>query len=791
MSSLLALLSQQSPQLQTRKALIVVGLQNDSISPDGKLPVSVSSGWLDRIKILVNQFRPYGDIIWVRSEYKENRPLRVGGEEDDSIITHVDHTSESNATDEEHFLTRTTNREAACIPNTWGAAYSEEIQDLIDTFKDLKVVKSHYSAFKGTSLLMTLRSKLITELYICGCYTNLSVYATATEAARYGIEITLVEDCLGSRQKARHDLAVQKLVSIMSANVMKSAQVVDVLANPTSSPEDGAAVESDDSDESPVIDGKANKSSANAASFLEADLEVDSDDDDDAETVLPSVSSIYSRSLELRCSSRERPSSRSSPAPASTPVHRSSVKASSHTSSSLEDVSSRGGEQHRTRRPGFDRRNREHSARESIEAALIRRSSSNGGRIKRDVIQNDASVAHAALDEATNHKKQKTKEPWLDGIESQSPQVPVPPAKLRSLHPGLAGISKMGKLSQATISDYERMMEKAHRERTLSDLQHRTHQTDMPLLGEGTEVASCGSRILYNLMPNEDAETIFNNLSLEIDWQTMYHHTGEVPRLVCCQGTIQADGTVPIYRHPSDQTIAVQEWSPWVKKVGKAAEQAVGHDLNHVLIQLYRSRSDYISEHSDKTLDIARDSSIVNVSFGAQRTMRLRTKRGPPALPSTTKPTTELQRTTHRIPLPHNSMLTMSLATNAEFLHSINADKRPAVELSQAEKAHDGQRISLTFRKIATFMTPAPQAGQDQRKQHAQASSSKEQTWLIFGQGATAKTRDQARPVLNGVLDESEKLIRAFGRENQATPKDAPFDWDAVYGKGSDVLHLK
>ena len=49
--------------------------------------------------------------------------------------------------------------------------------------------------------------------------------------------------------------------------------------------------------------------------------------------------------------------------------------------------------------------------------------------------------------------------------------------------------------------------------------------------------------------------------------------------------------------------------------------------MNHVLIQLYRSGKDCISEHSDKTIDVVPGSSIVNVSFGARRTMTLRKKK--------------------------------------------------------------------------------------------------------------------------------------------------------------------
>lgn len=238
---------------------------------------------------------------------------------------------------------------------------------------------------------------------------------------------------------------------------------------------------------------------------------------------------------------------------------------------------------------------------------------------------------------------------------------------------------------------------------------------------------------------------------------------GEVPRLVCCQGTIEDDGSMPVYRHPSDQTLPTQSWTSNVDIIRKAAEDVVGHSLNHALIQLYRRGTDYISEHSDKTLDIVKDSFIVNVSFGAQRTMRLRTKRAT----ATTDETSATARTTYRIPMPHNSMIAMSLATNAEYLHGINADKRPAVEFIEAEKAFGGQRISLTFRNIGTFLN--------------------NDSTRIWGQGAVKKTKEDANPVINADPVESKKLVRAFGTENQSSK----VDWNAIYGHGSDVLNLR
>ncbi|CAK3750051.1 hypothetical protein MYCFIDRAFT_182782 [Lecanosticta acicola] len=280
-----------------------------------------------------------------------------------------------------------------------------------------------------------------------------------------------------------------------------------------------------------------------------------------------------------------------------------------------------------------------------------------------------------------------------------------------------------------------------------------------PLFGEDKQGESDGSQIVYDVLPLDLADVIFDRLQDEVSWQSMYHQTGEVPRLVCCQGTVGEDGSMPVYRHPSDQTIPPHAWTVTVDRVRRAAEEAVVHPLNHALIQLYRGGNDYISEHSDKTLDIVPGSKIVNVSLGAQRTMRLRTKRG--ATP------TLAARTTYRIPLPHNSMVIMSLATNAQYLHGINADRRPAVELGAAETAFGSRRISLTFRHIGTFLS--------------------EDSKLIWGHGATGKNKETARSVICGDAAQSERMVKAFGAENAAS---SSILWEAIYGRGTDVLHL-
>ncbi|KAF9523312.1 hypothetical protein CPB83DRAFT_863055 [Crepidotus variabilis] len=265
----------------------------------------------------------------------------------------------------------------------------------------------------------------------------------------------------------------------------------------------------------------------------------------------------------------------------------------------------------------------------------------------------------------------------------------------------------------------------------------------------------------------------------------MHHRGGEVPRLVAVEGEILEDGSFPVYRHPADESPPLLNFTPTVSLIRNHVQKALNHPVNHVLIQYYRTGGDYISDHSDKTIDVVRGSNIVNVSLGAQRNMTLRMKREKPKASTEVVAATTISevsrgstpqngssvqpvgtpRSAQRIPLPHNSMFVMGLETNSKWLHGINHDNRPLNTKSPEEQVEGGGRISLTFRHIGTFLS------KDERR--------------IWGQGAKQKSEESAGLVVHDP-QEIERLILAFGDENQQSN----FDWDEAYGAGFNVLHF-
>jgi hypothetical protein len=181
--------------------------------------------------------------------------------------------------------------------------------------------------------------------------------------------------------------------------------------------------------------------------------------------------------------------------------------------------------------------------------------------------------------------------------------------------------------------------------------------------------------------------------------------------------------------------------------------------------------------------------------------MHLRTKKDPkaddtppepssvPDSPSSTAPASRTPRPAQKIPLPHNSLFILGPETNKRWLHSIHRDNRPFRLKTPEEQDEGGERISLTFRYIGTFLIPIPvspgPAGSD-------SDSRAEREYLIYGQGATSKDRvDAQRATISSarndqVLNEGQRLVIAFGKENH----ESEFDWDKEYGEGFDVLHF-
>lgn len=493
------------PQVETRKALIILGMQNDLFYVKDDFYIVKNHDILPRLKEMIPYFRRFGDIIWVRSEVgivpapqtktrsqgggasantaKRNRREmkkeeslheddvpKMGSEEhstpeppnnesgettpwvypsskskDLGLLSSANTRSKKRTLDTAPYddgdnilaerLTKPRKGQQSrfLVAETKGAEICDELKDLIDS-EDMMLTKHFYSAFDQTSLLMSLRMNLYTEIYLCGCFTNTSVYATAADAVQHGLHVTVVEDCLGYRSEDKHDEAMRQMADVMGVNGIECEEII----------EESGGREIPESD---------------TPGITLQDL-----------LIAPQVTA-----------------SQASLVPQDQPIMGTS-------SSQSREPSNRGG--------------------------------------KRD------SPAQAPMEPTTTTSRKASR--------------------------------------------------------------HSVSSSTTKVLGAGDSIGSGDSKIIYDALSPKLVHDAFDKLKDEIQWKKMFHRTGEVPRLVAVQGETGSDGSVPIYRHPSDESPPLLPFTPTVQKVRKEVEQLLRQPFNHALIQLYRGGEDNISEHADK-----------------------------------------------------------------------------------------------------------------------------------------------------------------------------------------------
>lgn len=549
------------PQFETRRALVIINLQNDSLYCDGDVYITKNRDFVERIKVVVPHFRAIGDVVWVRTEMgtksfptspgsayieeevakinEKNReerkveeeqleddtaeydsedprpePQNVGApeakeKEKEKDFPYYHPTSRSKAmmmrasaksraeqrtanmdvfndsTDvfEEHMSKpRKRQQPRFYIGGTPGAEIADQLLSVVDESKDLFVTKHHYSAFDQTSLLTSLRMRLVTDVYLCGCLTNVGVYATAADAVQHGLGVTVVEDCLGYRSEDKHEDAMRQMADIMGVNGIDSEEIIEEAG--------GKPPDADEvifSGPGPEGINMNNLSIAQPIPDLQT-VEVNQVPPDGYDGAADEPNHILEEAPDL------------SQAEAVSPTR---LPISIQTNDQVEPVAT------------------------------------SGVNKERPTMQRSKSVSDAI--------------------------TPLP-------SPGISSSRKRDSWVSAS-----------------------THT-----LGPQDSIGAGDSRIIHDVLDSPLVDEVFRLLKEEVGWQNMYHRSGKVPRLVAVQGEILPDGSIPIYRHPADESPRLLSFSPTVQKIRREVERVLKQPFNHALIQLYRDGTDNISEHSDK-----------------------------------------------------------------------------------------------------------------------------------------------------------------------------------------------
>lgn len=808
--SLLPINPEDFPDVPTRKALIAIDLQNDFLSEDGALPVTQPDGMIDRIVNLAEAIRDsgYGEIVWVRSQFDTSRPVdeqQIIAADTPQIPIRPGSSAAAAAArsrrppsmsppleaDPEAFLTvqdhQESNRQGPkplCVrQGTKGAEFFPAIAAAKGP-RDYAMTKSYYSAFETKQLVNLLRKKFATELFICGALSNVSVYATTLAASSYGFDITIVEDCCGYRSEMRHMNAARKLMEMTGCEFSTAANVIPSL-RPKTPPETPPKA---------AVDTKSTRAAQQITPELLA-AAIAATGANPSQKGIPVRHRPSSPRVGKARSTEEEGKAEKQPIttghlPAALSIHLplSVEKLKLMPESSVSAIEASTTKTVTLESKDDTAQSADEQAAQPVEIAdAVVKNGVNG--TPEPKISGTAVLA-GAQSRAPKPVIQGTQRAGLSDVAQTPPKATSSQSHKSCSMERISPSTESPQSGPSTFKVTEELLVAATPQHMMKGDYTRNKADKLAATGP---VCEGDTTLTIDFLPPDLIEGLFERLCEEVQFRKMMHQGGEVPRFIAVQGEVDEDGTQPVYRHPADESPPLLPFTPAVQKIREHVQKALDHPVNHVLIQCYRGGNDYISEHSDKTLDIVPNSYIANVSLGAERTMIFRTKRGDKKIGSnvaSSKATgsdaaanSPNKRQAVRLPMPHNSLIRMGLATNGKWLHGIKADKRPHHEKTGAELAWDGVRISLTFRHIGTFLSHSPYLD----AVPTLAVENNETSQYIWGQGAVAKARKDAHPVINGQTVEAIAMLKAFGKENNSPD----FDWEANYGGGFDVLHMK
>ncbi len=175
-----------------------------------------------------------------------------------------------------------------------------------------------------------------------------------------------------------------------------------------------------------------------------------------------------------------------------------------------------------------------------------------------------------------------------------------------------------------------------------------------------------------NALSAQKSLDLFYHLQQNLPWQqpatTVYGRTGPIPRLQC----FISDNDIE-YGY-SQSKLIVEPWPAVLLAMRKRLERHLHQPFNSLLVNYYRDGNDTMGWHSDDEIELGSEPTIVCVSLGAERALKLKHK--------TSHKVSELK-------LHSGSCLIMHSHSQRDYQHAI---------AKQTTLAHP--RISLTFRYI-------------------------------------------------------------------------------------------
>ena len=165
-----------------KTALVVIDVQKGIVAPDRKLEPNTASQVVANVSKLVTKFRDSGMPVF---------------------LVHV---TSINGRDTLHPVTDQ-QVQWGSVPRP--ADWSEFVEEIKPTDKDIVIVKRQWGAFYGTELDLQLRRRKIETIILCGVSTNIGVETTARDAYQRGYNQVFAIDAMAANSKDEHEATLK------------------------------------------------------------------------------------------------------------------------------------------------------------------------------------------------------------------------------------------------------------------------------------------------------------------------------------------------------------------------------------------------------------------------------------------------------------------------------------------------------------------------------------------------------------------------------------------------------
>ena len=85
------------------------------------------------------------------------------------------------------------------------------IPELLPKAGFIKIEKMEFSLAKIEEFLQELKNKKITNLIVCGIETHICIQQTVLDCLQKGLEVIIISDAMGSRNRVDHEIALQRM----------------------------------------------------------------------------------------------------------------------------------------------------------------------------------------------------------------------------------------------------------------------------------------------------------------------------------------------------------------------------------------------------------------------------------------------------------------------------------------------------------------------------------------------------------------------------------------------------